>query len=84
MVLVPLPTAAADHQTANARALEAAGAAILLPQGGLSPDSLSSITEQLVNDPRRREALAAGARLRARPGAAEDIARRILSAIHLR
>ena len=28
MVLVPLPTAAADHQTANARALAAAGAAI--------------------------------------------------------
>jgi UDP-N-acetylglucosamine--N-acetylmuramyl-(pentapeptide) pyrophosphoryl-undecaprenol N-acetylglucosamine transferase len=84
MVLVPLPTAAADHQTANARALEAAGAAIRLPQDGLSPDSLSMITEQLVNDPRRRQALAAGARLRARPDAAEDIARRILSAIHLR
>ena len=31
-ILVPLPTAAADHQTHNARSLERAGAAIHLPQ----------------------------------------------------
>jgi len=31
-VLVPLPSAAADHQTVNARALEAAGAAVVLPE----------------------------------------------------
>ena len=31
-VLVPLPTAAADHQTHNARVLAEAGAAVLLPQ----------------------------------------------------
>ena len=31
-VLVPLPTAAADHQTANARALAAAGAARWIPE----------------------------------------------------
>jgi UDP-N-acetylglucosamine--N-acetylmuramyl-(pentapeptide) pyrophosphoryl-undecaprenol N-acetylglucosamine transferase len=84
MVLVPLPTAAADHQTANARALEAAGAAIRLSQDVLSVDSLSDVADQLVNDPGRRDALAAGARLRARPSAAEDIARRILSMVDLR
>ena len=84
MVLVPLPTAAADHQTANARALEAAGAAIRLSQEGLSVESLSAVADQLASDPRRRDALAAAARLRARPRAAEDIARRILSLVDLR
>jgi UDP-N-acetylglucosamine--N-acetylmuramyl-(pentapeptide) pyrophosphoryl-undecaprenol N-acetylglucosamine transferase len=84
MVLVPLPTAAADHQTANARALEAAGAAIVLPQEGLSAESLSGLARQLAMDPQRRAALAAGALRRARPRAAEDIARRILSTVHLR
>lgn len=84
MVLVPLPTAAADHQTANARALEAAGAAIHFPQDMLSAESISRLVRQLAGDGPRRAALAAGARRRARPGAAEDIARRILSAVHLR
>jgi UDP-N-acetylglucosamine--N-acetylmuramyl-(pentapeptide) pyrophosphoryl-undecaprenol N-acetylglucosamine transferase len=84
MVLVPLPTAAADHQTANARALEAAGAAIHLPQRELTPESIAQVVGDLVNDPVRRAALAAAARARGRPGASEDIARRILSLIDLR
>jgi len=84
MVLVPLPTAAADHQTANARALEGAGAAIRLSQQALSAESLAGIAGQLATDPQRRASLAAGALRRARPGAAEDIARRILRAVDLR
>jgi UDP-N-acetylglucosamine--N-acetylmuramyl-(pentapeptide) pyrophosphoryl-undecaprenol N-acetylglucosamine transferase len=84
MVLVPLPTAAADHQNANARALESAGAAIRLTQDELSGASLSAIIGQLATEAPRRAALAAGALRRARPGAAEDIARRILSAVDLR
>ncbi len=40
-VLVPLPTAAADHQTYNARALADVGAAVLLPESELSPESLA-------------------------------------------
>ena len=39
-ILVPLPTAAADHQTANARALEASGASEVLLQAELTPASL--------------------------------------------
>ena len=39
-VLVPLPTAAADHQTHNARVLAEAGAAALLAQAELTPASL--------------------------------------------
>src|SRR6478672_265582 len=50
-VLVPLPTAAADHQSVNARTLEAAGAAIHLPQSTLTVESLSSTLRGLTRDP---------------------------------
>jgi UDP-N-acetylglucosamine--N-acetylmuramyl-(pentapeptide) pyrophosphoryl-undecaprenol N-acetylglucosamine transferase len=78
-VLVPLPTAAADHQTANARALAAAGAARWIPQSELTVERLDAEIRGLVADPARLERLAAGARGRARPEAAELIARRILA-----
>jgi UDP-N-acetylglucosamine--N-acetylmuramyl-(pentapeptide) pyrophosphoryl-undecaprenol N-acetylglucosamine transferase len=84
MVLVPLPTAAADHQTANARALEAAGAAVYLPQAELTSDRIASTIQGLANDPGRRDRIAAAALARGRPGAAETIARRILSLIEFR
>ena len=35
-VLIPLPSAADDHQTVNARVFERAGAAVLLPQSELT------------------------------------------------
>ena len=38
-ILIPLPTAAADHQTHNARVLAEAGAALMLPQSELTPDA---------------------------------------------
>jgi UDP-N-acetylglucosamine--N-acetylmuramyl-(pentapeptide) pyrophosphoryl-undecaprenol N-acetylglucosamine transferase len=77
-VLVPLPTAAADHQSVNARTLEAAGAAINLPQAALTVDRLDEIIRGLSRDPAAMAKLAAGAKTRARPDAAETIARRIL------
>jgi UDP-N-acetylglucosamine--N-acetylmuramyl-(pentapeptide) pyrophosphoryl-undecaprenol N-acetylglucosamine transferase len=80
-ILVPLPTAAADHQSVNARTLEAAGAAINLPQSALTVESLSSAVTGLLADPLAMARLKAGAAARARPGAAETIARRILSLI---
>ncbi len=84
MVLVPLPTAAADHQTANARALATAGAAVHVPQRELSAARIDQAIGELARDPGRRAALASAALLRGRPGAAEAIARRILSLIDLR
>ena len=41
-VLVPYPFAVDDHQTANARYLSDAGAAILCPQKDLTPEALAS------------------------------------------
>lgn len=84
MILIPLPTAAADHQTANARALEEADAAIHLPQREASADRLDSIVRDLLGAPDRLRALAAAAARRGRPNAAEDIARRILTLIQLK
>lgn len=78
MVLVPLPTAAADHQTANALALERAGAAVHLPQSRLSVQTLREVVVPLATDASRRAALARGALHRARPHAADQIAERLL------
>jgi UDP-N-acetylglucosamine--N-acetylmuramyl-(pentapeptide) pyrophosphoryl-undecaprenol N-acetylglucosamine transferase len=76
-ILVPLPTAAADHQTVNARTLAAANAGVFVPQAEFTPDRLDVLVRELTADPQRLEALSAGARARARPDAAEQIARRI-------
>ena len=79
MLLVPLPTAAADHQTENAKSLHAAGAAIHLPQSGLTALMVDAIVRNVLDDPSRLAALAAGAKARARPDAAAVIARDAIS-----
>ena len=78
-ILVPLPTAAADHQSFNARTLEAAGAAVRLDQKDLTVDRLDETVRRLLSGPTEMAALRAGASARARPDAAETIARRILA-----
>ena len=77
-VLIPLPTAAADHQTTNAVTLERAGAAIHIPQSQLSVDRLEQVVGRLLESPDELARLSAGAAARARPNAAADIAERIL------
>ena len=50
-LLVPYPYAVDDHQTGNARYLVDAGAAVLMPQTGLTPASLAAeITKCLSSD----------------------------------
>jgi len=78
-LLVPLPTAAADHQTVNARALADAGAAVLLAERDLSPQSLARAALPLARDRRRLAALATVARGRGHPDAARAIMSRILT-----
>lgn len=74
-VIVPLPSAANDHQTANARVLESAGAARCLPQTELSAERLAREFGELFGDPARLAAMAAAAKVRGRPQAAAEIAR---------
>jgi UDP-N-acetylglucosamine--N-acetylmuramyl-(pentapeptide) pyrophosphoryl-undecaprenol N-acetylglucosamine transferase len=78
-VLIPLPTAAADHQTANARSLAAAGAARWIRESEATPERLDTDVIGLLRDDAALTTLAAGARARARPDAAHVIATRIVA-----
>lgn len=76
-ILVPLPGAAANHQEKNARALEAAGAAVRLSQRGLDAYGLWRAVRALAADRARRLRMAQCARTRARPDAAAEIAEKL-------
>jgi UDP-N-acetylglucosamine--N-acetylmuramyl-(pentapeptide) pyrophosphoryl-undecaprenol N-acetylglucosamine transferase len=77
-VLVPLPTAAADHQTANAVTLAKAGAAVHLPQRDFTTDRLDAVVRELLAAPDRLRAMRTAGAARARPDAAKEIAARVL------
>jgi UDP-N-acetylglucosamine--N-acetylmuramyl-(pentapeptide) pyrophosphoryl-undecaprenol N-acetylglucosamine transferase len=76
-ILVPLPTAAADHQTHNAQAMERSGAARVVPQRALASGRLFDAIAGLLGDPARRTEMAVAARARGRPRAAGVIALRV-------
>ena len=80
-VLVPLPTAAADHQNHNAQVLAAAGASFLLPQSELTAERLREVITELLGDPTRRNQMADRALARGRPHAARDIVSKLLTLI---
>lgn len=73
-VLVPLPGAPGDHQTANARRLADAGAAVLVPDAELDATRLAAEVDRLLDDPARLEVMGAAARGLARPDAAAEVA----------
>jgi undecaprenyldiphospho-muramoylpentapeptide beta-N-acetylglucosaminyltransferase len=73
-VLVPLPGAPGDHQTRNAEALVAAGAAVLIPDAECTGARLAAELERLLADPARLEAMGKAARTLARPRAADELA----------
>lgn len=77
-ILVPYPFATGDHQTSNARAVERAGAAIVVPQPELDGRRLGGLIEELLADAGRRRAMAAAARGLGRPEAAARVADRVL------
>jgi UDP-N-acetylglucosamine--N-acetylmuramyl-(pentapeptide) pyrophosphoryl-undecaprenol N-acetylglucosamine transferase len=78
-IIVPLPTAAADHQTHNGRVLAQSGAAVLVPQVQLTAARLGETVESLLGDRAAREAMATRARARGRPHAAADIVSKLLT-----
>jgi UDP-N-acetylglucosamine--N-acetylmuramyl-(pentapeptide) pyrophosphoryl-undecaprenol N-acetylglucosamine transferase len=80
-ILVPLPTAAADHQTHNARVLADAGAAVFLPQAKLDPTTLAAAVGRMLSDPDFRATVAARARERGRPQAAREIVSNLLTLV---
>ena len=78
-IICPLPTAAHDHQTANAVTLERAGAAIHLPQSDLTAERLARDVGALLGDAPRLTELRRRALERARPRAADEIAVHVLA-----
>jgi UDP-N-acetylglucosamine--N-acetylmuramyl-(pentapeptide) pyrophosphoryl-undecaprenol N-acetylglucosamine transferase len=78
-ILVPLPTAADDHQRRNADVLVAAGAARLLEQRELNGETLATHVLALVSDSAARERMGAAARSLGHPDAAAAIVDRVLA-----
>jgi UDP-N-acetylglucosamine--N-acetylmuramyl-(pentapeptide) pyrophosphoryl-undecaprenol N-acetylglucosamine transferase len=73
-ILVPYPSAADDHQSANARAAEAAGAAWTMAEPGFTPEALATRLDVLLAAPATLAAAAAHAREAGRRDAAARLA----------
>ena len=80
-VFVPLPTAADDHQTKNAEALAASGAAEVIPQADFAPERFKAAVRRFRDDRAQLARLEANVRRFAarHSGAAETIVARLLA-----
>jgi UDP-N-acetylglucosamine--N-acetylmuramyl-(pentapeptide) pyrophosphoryl-undecaprenol N-acetylglucosamine transferase len=79
-VLIPYPLATGDHQAENARFMERAGAAVVIPDAELTPARLAQEVGALLADPGRLVAMGHASAALARPDAARDIAAELLAA----
>ena len=77
-LLIPLPHAIDDHQTANARYLADRQGAELLPQATLTAASLAQRLSTLLTQPETLRLMAANARNQAKPNATADVVRACL------
>ena len=80
-VLVPFPHAVDDHQTRNAEALVAIGAAELMQESELDVQILAQRLESLLGDCTRLLVMAEAARTLAKPDAAQVIARACMEVV---
>ncbi len=79
-ILVPYRHAADDHQSANARALETAGAAWVMSEAAFTPEALARRIESLLAAPAMLAAAAQAARRLGRPDAAQRLADLVIAA----
>lgn len=79
-VLIPYPHASADHQSANARWMEQAGAAVVLRDSELTSARLALIVGELFADRSQLAAMARASASLARPDAARVVASELLAA----
>ncbi|MFO7578532.1 MAG: undecaprenyldiphospho-muramoylpentapeptide beta-N-acetylglucosaminyltransferase [Pelovirga sp.] len=82
-VLIPFPHAAGDHQSANARTLEDAGAAVVLPQRDLTPLRLATEIRILLEDHQELQRMALRGRMIAQPDAAQRVLDECRGVLHL-
>jgi len=73
-ILIPLPSATDDHQSANAREMAKAGGARMISQSAFTPVELAKQMQKLGLDPAALANAAARARAVGRPNAASDLA----------
>jgi UDP-N-acetylglucosamine--N-acetylmuramyl-(pentapeptide) pyrophosphoryl-undecaprenol N-acetylglucosamine transferase len=78
-VLIPYPYATADHQAANARYMERAGAAVVIPDDELSGPRLAQEVGHLLADRVRLATMARASESVAKPDAAGEIARELIA-----
>jgi UDP-N-acetylglucosamine--N-acetylmuramyl-(pentapeptide) pyrophosphoryl-undecaprenol N-acetylglucosamine transferase len=79
-ILIPYPHATGDHQAENARYMERAGAAVVIPDAQLTGPRLAHEVADLLADRPRLAAMANASESLARPDAALDIAGEVLAA----
>jgi len=74
-ILIPLPQAIYDHQTHNAKVMEAAGAAVVLAQAELTGRRLTDAITTILDDPERLRTMSDRSRSMRRIDAADSIVR---------
>ncbi len=82
-ILIPLPSAAADHQSKNAYAYAQTGASMVVEQQNLTPNFFMENLQLLFLHPEKLEAMKESALAFAKPLAARAVAREILEFLML-
>jgi UDP-N-acetylglucosamine--N-acetylmuramyl-(pentapeptide) pyrophosphoryl-undecaprenol N-acetylglucosamine transferase len=80
-ILVPYPHATANHQEANARAVERAGASTIVPDRVLTPDLLARRMTALLDDRPRLDRMRERASAWSRPDATSSLAEQVVGAV---
>ena len=80
-LLIPSPNVSGDHQTANAKAVERTGAAVLIPDNQ-QVEKLTATLSQLLGDENALKKMAKAASDTAKPKAAQHIAQHILDYVN--
>lgn len=80
-ILVPYPFAAGDHQTANAKVAQKAGAAVCIADESFSAERLAHELTGLIQDPKRMQSMGQKAKTLAFPDASAQICQHLYQVI---
>jgi len=81
-ILIPFAAATGDHQTANARGLVDAGAAIMVPESAASTESMTEQIKSVLDNPAGALQMALAALSVGKPEAAENLAAMVEDLAH--
>lgn len=82
IILIPLPSAAADHQNKNAQVFEKAGAAVVLDENKLTADELCETIEALREDQSKLNAMKRSLCKFSKPEAGKVLVEELIQMIH--